>query len=70
MRTTVGVEVGDWEVGCGVAWAAAAGLFLFGVFDVLCGRGMGEKRGGMSEKRDVFSCVIGWNLVTLKEKTE
>lgn len=32
--------------------------------------GMGEKRGGMSEKKDVFSCVIGWNLVTLKEKTE
>ena len=54
MRTTVRVEVGDWEVGCGVAWAAAAGLFLFGVFDVLCGRGMGEKRGWMSEKRDVF----------------
>lgn len=32
--------------------------------------GWGEKRGGVSEKRDVFSCVIGWDLVTLKEKTE
>ena len=55
MRTTVRVEVGDWEVGCGVAWAAAAGLFLFGVFDVLCGRGgWVRKRGGMGEKRDIF----------------
>lgn len=49
------MEVGDWEVGCGVAWAAAAGLFLFGVFDVLCGRGgWVRKRGGMGEKRDIF----------------
>lgn len=48
------MEVGDWEVGCGVAWAAAAGLFLFGVFDVLCGRGWVRKGEGRVKKGMFF----------------